>query len=357
MTIAALARFLKNPVKDFFRARLDVVFRDADEAAEDDEAFDLDGLQEYTLLDATIKAVLLDLHDLHDEAGPAADLRRLVTDHVERLHRAGRLPMAEPGRRSARVLADALVPMLAQWCRVRARYVRASVKQPVHFAHDGLVLDDWLAGSLPEARHAGLAGHAGLPAWLELTPGRLCAAGMKAVRPDRLLVAWVRMLAGSASGVPVQGVIVGRDATVTVDPLAPGEAQTALAVLMDAWREGRLAPLPLASKTALARAAGAPDEVAVYEGNSFARAAAGPGPNAKSSGEVEEPCLARMFPDHEALTADGRFAELAERLFGPLLAWARTHVTFEPHEPHEPPEPQEMQAPTRPALAQIDTDA
>ena len=350
LTIAALARFLKNPVKDFFRARLDVVFRDADEAVEDDEAFDLDGLQEYTLLDATIKAVLLDLHDLHDEAGPAADLRRLVTDHVERLHRAGRLPMAEPGRRSARVLTDALVPMLAQWCRVRARYARASVKQPVHLAHDGLVLDDWLAGSLPAPD---LAGHAGPPAWLELTPGRLCAAGMKAVRPDRLLVAWVRMLAGSASGVPVQGVIVGRDATVTVNPLAPGEAQTALTVLMDAWREGRSEPLPLASKTALARVAGAPDEVAVYEGNSFARAAAGPGPNAKSSGEVEEPCLARMFPDHDALTADGRFAELAERLFGPLLAWARTHVTFEPHEPHEP---QEMQEPTRPALAQADAN-
>ena len=360
LTIAALARFLKNPVKDFFRARLDVVFRDADEVDENEEAFDLDGLQEYTLLDATIKAVLLDLHDLHDEAGPAADLRRLITDHVERLHRAGRLPMAEPGRRSARELVDALLPMLAQWCRVRARYARTSAKEPVHFAHGGLALDDWLAGLLPELLHAGYAGHAGPFAWLELTPGRLCAAGMKAVRPDRLLIAWVRMLAGSASGVPVQGVIVGRDATVTVNPLPQGEAQTALAVLMQTWREGMSAPLPLASKTALARVAGAPDEVAVYEGNSFARPAAGPGPNAKSSGEVEEPCLARMFPDHEALTADGRFAELAERLFGPLLAWARTHVTFEPHEPPEPQEPQELQElqePARPAPAQIDADA
>ena len=71
----------------------------------------------------------------------------------------------------------------------------------------------------------------------------------------------------------------------------------------------------------------------VYEGNAFATGGSGPGTNPRSSGEVEEPCLARMFPDHEALTADGRFAALAERLFGPLLGWVRTHVTFEPHEP------------------------
>ncbi len=347
LTVAALARFLKNPVKDFFRARLDVVFRDADEAAEDDEAFDLDGLQEYTLLDAAIKAVLLDLKDVHDVPGlddataaaATPDLSRLVTDHVERLHRAGRLPMAEPGRRSARELADALLPMLACWCRVRSRYARASVKQPLHFAHDGLALDDWLASSLPAP------GHVDPAAWLELTPGRLCGAGMKAVRPDRLLVAWVRMLASSAAGVPVQGKMVGRDATVTVKPLPQGDAQTALAVLMGAWRDGMAAPLPLASKTGLARAADALNEVVVYEGSAFARGAPSGGPNAKSSGEVEEPCLARMYPDHEALTADGRFAELAERLFGPLLAWSQTQVSFEPHEPHEPA-----------AQAQSDTD-
>ncbi len=330
LTIAALSRFLKNPVKEFFRVRLDVVFRDADDAVEDDEAFDLDGLQEYTLLDATIKAVLLDLLDLHDAAGAAPDLHRLVTDQVERLHRAGRLPMAEPGRRSARELADELLPLLACWCRVRSRYAPETVKEPVHFEHDGLVLDDWLSGSLPVP---GPSGHAGPAAWLELTPSRLGAAGAKAVRPDRLLVAWVRMLASSASGLPVQGVIVGRDATVTINPLPQPEAQAALAVLMQTWREGMTAPLPLASRTALARVAEARDEVVVYEGNSFASGGSGSGSDARASGEVEEPCLARMFPDHEALTADGRFAELAERLFGPLLAWARTHVTFELHEP------------------------
>ena len=205
---------------------------------------------------------------------------------------------------------------------MRARYAPASIKEPLHFERGGRVLDDWLAAALP------VPGRAGPPAWLELTPSRLCGADLKAVRPDRLLVAWVRMLAASAGRVPVQGVIVGRDATLTVNPLPTIEAQAALAVLMAAWREGMAAPLPLASKTALARVAGAFDEVAVYEGSAFAAA----GSNAKSSGEVEEPCLARMFPDHEALTADGRFAELAERLFGPLLAWSQTYVSFEPHE-------------------------
>jgi exodeoxyribonuclease V gamma subunit len=332
LAIASLARFLKNPVKDFFRVRLDVVFRDADDVAEDDEAFELGGLREYVLLDEASKAILLDLPDGPDAAPdmaphPAPDLRRLVTEHVERMRRAGRLPMAEPGRRSARELVGALLPMLARWRALCALYppsAGASRKEPLHFTQDGLVLADWLTG----ARPAGVDG--GARVWLELTPGRVCDAKTKALRRDRLIAPWVRMLVTSACGLPVQGLIVGRDAMVTVNPLPQPEAQAALATLMQAWRDGMTAPLPLASKTALARAAGAEDEVAVYEGKAFAGGAGG-GSNAGSSGEVEEPCLARMFPDHEALTADGRFAAWTLSLFNPLLEWALTRVTFEPH--------------------------
>ena len=51
-----------------------------------------------------------------------------------------------------------------------------------------------------------------------------------------------------------------------------------------------------------------------------------------AGGEVtQDACLARMFPDLESLTQDGRFFELADRLFGPLNAWARTQVTLQAH--------------------------
>jgi exodeoxyribonuclease V gamma subunit len=118
----------------------------------------------------------------------------------------------------------------------------------------------------------------------------------------------------------VRGVIVGRDATLTIDPLPCDEAIEALTTLMRTWREGMSQPLPLARKTALAHVSGKRNLEAVYEGSNDA------------GGEVtQDACLARMFPDFETLTADGRFFELAERLFAPLCAWTGAYVTSELH--------------------------
>ena len=50
LTVAALVSFLRNPVKDFFRRRLNVVFGDDEDAADDDEPFAVTGLAEYALM-------------------------------------------------------------------------------------------------------------------------------------------------------------------------------------------------------------------------------------------------------------------------------------------------------------------
>ncbi len=312
LTVAALARFLKNPIRDFFRLRLDVVFRDGDDAAEDDESFALDGLEEYGLLDEVINDVLMEIN------GGAPDLRRTVAEQVARIRRAGRLPMAEQGRRTERDLVETLIPMLQRWQEVQALYPHASSKEPLRFEHDAMVLDDWLEG-LRAAQ-----GEMHLRVWLELDPGKLCADPKgTVVRRDKLITAWVRTIAAGACGIPVQGVIVGRDATVTVNPLPANQAVTALTTLMDVWREGLSAPLPLASRTALALVDGARDVAAVYEGSRFLRGG--------SRGEGEEVCLSRMYPDYEALCADGRFPALAARVFGPVVEWINAHVIVEQH--------------------------
>jgi exodeoxyribonuclease V gamma subunit len=93
---------------------------------------------------------------------------------------------------------------------------------------------------------------------------------------------------------------------------------------MQAWREGhfgRNAPLPLAPRTAWALVQGVADVAAVYEGSAF---------DGGRRGEVEEACLARVFPDHAALCADGRFATLAQELFAPMAAWIDSDVRVEP---------------------------
>ncbi|MBE0546121.1 MAG: exodeoxyribonuclease V subunit gamma, partial [Rubrivivax sp.] len=173
---------------------------------------------------------------------------------------------------------------------------------------------------------------AGTPAvWLDLVPGKLCADPKKGtVRTDRLLGAWVRMLAASASGVAVSGVIVARDACVTVQPWAQGPASAALADLMQTWHDGlygSAAPLPLAPRTALALVQQARDVAVVYDGSEFT-----PG----RPGEREEACLARLFPDYAALRADGRFETLAQRAYGPLAEWVAKDVSLDLHVAAEP---------------------
>ena len=311
LTLAALTSFLENPVKQFFRERLDVVFRDGDEAAEDDEAFGLDGFDEYTLLDEAIQAIA------QQPPASAADLRSRVAGQVARLQRSGRLPMAEPGLRSAHALAETLLPMLERWHEVQALYPQAVAKEPLRIAHDGIAFDGWLTGLQAAAEPAG---EPGPRVWLALTASRLCTrAARPTVRPEKLISAWVLSLVASACGIALQGVIVGRDATVTVQPLPADDALALLHTLLECWRDGMTAPLALACKTALAFVAGAADVALVYEGNT------------RSPGEVEEACLARLFPDYESLVADGRFITLAPQLFGPMLEWTRSRVTVAPH--------------------------
>src|SRR5262249_35077182 len=134
----------------------------------------------------------------------------------------------------------------------------------------------------------------------------------------QLLAAWVRSLVASACDIEAHGVLVGRDATVTIMPMAPEDAQSALATLLAGWREGMTRPLPVACRTALAWLA-EKDPAQTYEGNDHLR------------GEGEEACLARTYLDHETLTEDGQFEVWAEQLYGPVMHWIATHVSAEAH--------------------------
>src|SRR5690606_25750562 len=112
LTIGSLASFLRSPVKSFFRARLDVVFRDEEDPGEDEETFGLNGLAEYSLLDDVLQQVLLEApglaHRGGDDANPgedrAGELRHLVSEHVARIRRAGALPVGELGTREEQSL-------------------------------------------------------------------------------------------------------------------------------------------------------------------------------------------------------------------------------------------------------------
>ena len=316
LTIAVLTRFLRNPVKEFFRVRLGVFHQEHDEDAEDDEPFALDGLQEYGLLDEVMSSLL------HGEPGsararlPAGNLAEQVAGQLARARRAGRLPIGELGRRSETVLGAVLVPLLTRLTDLLARHPQALPREPLRFGLGDVLLVDWQDGHrAPAGQPSGILDADGPGLWLTLTASRLCSKGKKkVVRPEKLIHAWVRTLLTSAVGCPVGGVIVGRDATVSVAPVARDEAAAVLATLLQAWRDGMNAPLPFALRTALASVAGVAELAPVYEGGPFLR------------GEVEDPSLARVYPDVEALFADGRFDKLATLLAEPLARWASSAV-------------------------------
>ncbi len=241
-----------------------------------------------------------------------------MSEHVARIRRAGALPVGELGAREEQSLVDDLVPMLAAWADIESQYPQTTAKERLRFEVDDMVLEDWLSGVRTAADDAG-GGEP--PAWLELRPSRMCDKGKgNPVLADKLVAAWVKAVVAAACGFRLRGVIVGRDATITIDPLPRDEAVEALTTLMRTWREGMSQPLPLARKTALAHVSGTRNLEPIYEGQESA------------GGEVtQDACLARMFPDLEKLTEDGRFFELADRLFGPLCAWTGKQVTREMH--------------------------
>ena len=115
--------------------------------------------------------------------------------------------------------------------------------------------------------------------------------------------------------------VVGRDSVIEITPMDPELARTTLQQLLQLWHTGMQAPLPLPPKTALAWLAQAqqPDKAqqaarAQYEGAEHLR------------GDVEEACMARVFPDLEVLQSDGQFTALAQAMYQPLLDWQKTHV-------------------------------
>jgi exodeoxyribonuclease V gamma subunit len=145
-------------------------------------------------------------------------------------------------------------------------------------------------------------------------------SGQRDPRHDKLVDAWLRLVVASACAgpddPPVQAILLGRDACLQLAAPAQDDAVAVLRHLLQAWCDGMAEPLPFVCKTAIAQVL-QEREVETYEGSDFGG----------GLGDVREPCLVRVYPDYDTLTADGRSLHYAELLFGPLLAWAADHVT------------------------------
>jgi len=320
LTLPMLVAFLRNPVKAFFRHRLQVLFTEGPAPADDDEVFSGQGLTGWAWIDELLQACQPMPDDL-PEAASEARIGQQLDRQIARLQRAGRLPIAGPGRRAAAALHEGLTPMLTAWRCALAGHPAARGRLRLRIEHPQdatLVLDDWL----PDLR---LAHGDAAPVWIRCRASKLIpsrrGAGAPAVRADKLLEAWVLSLASAACGTPVEGILIGEDALVRVRASAMPEAPACLHALMLACREGLNGsePLPTALLTGITYLADPRRARDVFEGNEHTDA----------RGEGEEPCLARLFPDFAALQASPGFESATRRLYEPYRRWLDEAVSFE----------------------------
>jgi len=318
VALSQLTHFLRNPVKAFFRQRLSVVFDVDSQDQTDDECFAVDGLQEYALIQQLLASATSQIDPAQRPA--------CVASALTRLRKAGELPLKGMGDLKQQGLHEVLTNMLQTWRTEQARFPDPAERQSVRLQQGDVVLQDWVdhlrqdkAIADPGADAAASPQVGAATTWLELLPGKLLDKGSKPIaRADKLLGPWVRSLAMAASGSSAQGVLVGRDGVIDISPMPQQEARATLAMLLSLWLQGMNTPLPLPPKTALAQ---------LMDKNPAAQFNGG----YMQSGEVDEPCLARMFADFEALSADGSFQALAQQVYAPLLLWSKQHVTARFH--------------------------
>jgi exodeoxyribonuclease V gamma subunit len=301
LAITTLERFLKNPVRAFFQARLGVYPARETEALAEDEPFGTDRLDLHRL-----RSELLD--DATRDPGRAS-----FADRLHRVERAGRLPIGGLGALAAEQLTSTLAPMLARWTESLRAYPQALPPVMLRVEASGVTIEDRLDGLRSDGTRC---------VWLMTTPSFLVGDG-NAAQAHKLLFAWIRMLLASTAGHAVDGILFGPDAMLTLGSLPADEARATLVDLLAAWREGMDAPLRFACKTAFAHVQGRSAREA-YEGGQQLRP------------EGDEFGLHRIYPDFDALQAHDRFALYATRLFAPIDRWIAHHVVAHPCVAEEP---------------------
>ena len=334
LALRDLANWMRHPARYFLRKRLGVVFDRDDDAPEDSEPFHLAGLERHT-----VARQLLDFLPTDWAALPYSAPQHHLGQALQRLRRAGLLPLGTPGDHIVAQWGEEWLPPLQTWQGLqrdhaqpgaRVQLIRTAdlqnainlIATSAYPASAGVQndlepyplpsLQDWLDGLRCNA--------AGQAVWMQLTPSRLLQdAKKRSLRADLMIQPWLCSLAAAASGTELRGLLVARDVWLEWEPLEPKAARTQLDRWLYACRQGLRAPLPLPRRTAWALLESDAAARTAYEGNS------------QMDGEAQDPAWARFYPDYDALAADGSLAEAAQALWAPLEQWTRDAVRVHDH--------------------------
>lgn len=287
LSLTELASFLKQPVAYFFRHRLHVGFGDIAAAGQDSEPFHLEGLERYQ----SGRRLLAD-RGPQESLAAAADA---MAERAGRLAREGLLPLKEFGVHYQEELVAAYLPARLAWLDLYCQFPDAGKRIRVQLNHRGVTLEDWIDNVRRNDARQVLA---------ELQFGRVLDNNDKKnpmPKLEKILLAWLRQLANAAmqtdTAPALQGYVVGSDGMVEMAALDPEESRQILERMIECWLDGMARPLPVGSRTAMAYLKSSENQEAsartAYEGGW------------DRSGEADyEPCLARLWPDFDALQAN-----------------------------------------------------
>ncbi|WP_114416592.1 exodeoxyribonuclease V subunit gamma [Marinospirillum perlucidum] len=293
LQLAQLSRFLRQPVQLHYQQRLGVHWQNQEEVAEDEENFQLDGLEKWQLQQRLIQQVL-QARLKPDFSDPATALDQAALS----LQRAGYLPLppfADPLRET--LTQELLAPLQSY-----------------------LELQELFPQQLPNLRRT----------W-ELSPQLQLEADLKDVRsnasaeqirillqPSRLYAGdsykwyqlvryWPEHLFAQLAG-PTTTRLLGPDTDISLAPLTAELAEKRLLELAAAWQEGWRRLLPLPCKTGFALQEENQKIREIYEGSQ------------QIPGESQEhPAFLRFWPEYADLEANEDFHTWSHLLYRPLI--------------------------------------
>jgi exodeoxyribonuclease V gamma subunit len=225
LDLETLQKFLRHPVEVYWRTRLGVWIAQPEEAAPEEEPFELDGLAQFKLGQTLLQA---------DNAEQALQV----------LQRAGELPMAAFGQRighdllhKAQAVRERAEPLLAQ-------YPQLLLPQAVDLQVAGVQI----TGALRDLRQSASG------RWqLAMQPGAITHGKDNAhPRLDKWINVWVVHVVACAMGHSLQSTLLGIDGESHLPALPQEQALAQLTSWVQAYKQAWLGPLPVAMRTALA---------------------------------------------------------------------------------------------------------
>lgn len=292
-----LQRFLRNPAEYFFAYRLKVFLREQDDTTEDDEAFTLDGLQQYQLRQWLLEQVV---------TTPQQDWPQQLQQAAARLEARGALPLAGFGQLTSQQVLAPLADQLER-CAAQLQLWDQPVEQTLLLqgAVSGLQLRDTLSELRTSSSKPGLAR-------VVLVTGKLLDSKGKP-RWHTLMADWSVQVLAAASGHALHSILVGADGDVELTPLEQDQARQIMAGWLSAWQQGMRQPLPVAMETAFAYLTARDDQRqdkarGCYEGSQFV------------AGELaRSPVLQRTHGDFASMWDTGDFEHWTGQLYQPLV--------------------------------------